>query len=59
MCRTEPFVLYLSYLPVGGIWVQCLLHISSTNCEDAFEGVAPSFRLPNHLDLEEFEKDYK
>lgn len=27
---------------MGGIWVQCLLHRSSTGCEDAFEGVVPS-----------------
>lgn len=42
MCRTGPCVLYLSCLPVGGIWVQCPLHVPSTSCEDGFEGVAPS-----------------
>lgn len=57
MCRTGPFVLYLSCLPVGGIWVQCPLHVPSTSCEDGFEEVAPSSFFPNHLGLEEFEED--
>lgn len=49
-------MLYLSCLSVGGIWVQCASHVSSTSCEDGFEGITQS-PLTNHLGLKEFEED--
>lgn len=42
MCAELDPLFYLSCLPVEGIWVQYLLDIPSTSCEDMFEGVAPS-----------------